>query len=161
MVCSLQHWFLLIPSFASFSFVKTWKMFSQFLHFLHFLPTLLIYSPCGLPFSFSQCCVCAYVYMSGAFRVNWEISKQWTGGSHTKLVKYNLLENRVDVRSRLGELKHTHAIYFCRNKIFLRNHSFLPFHFHFGFCHLLSFSLEASKVICECKEVFNILQASS
>lgn len=42
--------------------------------------------------------------------VNWDISKQWTGGSHTKLVKYNLLENWAEVRRRLGELN-THMTF--------------------------------------------------
>lgn len=36
--------------------------------------------------------------------------KAVTGGNHTKLVKYNLLENIVDVRRRLGELN-THMTF--------------------------------------------------
>ena len=153
-----------IPNFASFSFVETWKMSSHFLQLLNFPSSFIVIISPGLSFPFAflsriACMyICIYVYGRGAFEVNWEISKQWTGGSHTKLVKCNLLGNRVEVRRRLGELNTHMTFIFVEIKYSWEiTHSC---HFVFGFYHLSSFSLEPCKVSCECKKVFHDILTS-
>lgn len=153
-----------IPNFASFSFVETWKMSSHFLQLLNFPSSLIVIFSPGLSFPFAflshiACMyICIYVYGRGAFEVNWGISKQRTGGSHTKLVKCNLLGNRGEVRRRLGELNTHMTFIFVEIKYSWEiTHSC---HFVFGFCHLSSFSLEPCKMSCECKKVFHDILTS-